>query len=136
MAIVVVTVACIGLLVVGISEWHWYLVEMGAAFLGLSVIVGLIGRLSVDEIATAFCKGAAELTSTALMIGFARAIKITLEDAMVIDTIIHGIAAPLASLGSYIAAVGMFVIQTFFNFFIPVGQRPSLCDHADHDASR
>lgn len=121
LSVVVSTVACIGLLVYGIAKWHWYLEEMSAMFLGLTIWVGIIGRLSADDTAKSFCIGAAELTSTALLIGFARAIKIVLEDGVVIDTIINGIAEPLSQAGPYFAAVGMFAIQSVLNFFIPSG---------------
>lgn len=115
------TAAAIVLLIWGLSARHWYLEEMGAIFLGLSVVVALVGRLSFDRAAQAFANGAAELTLTALLIGFARAIKIVLEDGGIIDTIIHGIAAPLDSLGAYGSAVGMMLIQSVINFFIPSG---------------
>ncbi len=121
LAVVASTLGCIVLLVFGIAKWHWYLEEMSAMFIGLTIWVGIIGRLSADETAVSFCKGAAELTTTALLIGFARAVKIVLEDGLVIDTIIHGIAQPLAQMGPYLAAVGMFGIQSVLNFFIPSG---------------
>lgn len=38
-----------------------------------------------------------------------------------LDTIVHGLAQPLSALGSYGAAVGMLLIQTVINFFIPSG---------------
>ncbi len=120
-AILALTVAAIAVLVYGISTWHWYLQEMGAMFLGLTLVVALVGRLGADEAAKAFAVGASELTTTALLIGFARAIKIILEDGMVIDTIIDGVAAPLAAAGPELASIGMFVFQSVLNFFIPSG---------------
>jgi len=120
-AVLVVTAASIGLLVYGIAAWGWYLSEMSAMFVGLTIVIGLVGRLSADDTAKSFCSGAAELTTTALLIGFARAIKVVLEDGMVLDTIIHGIAEPLSTLGPHLSAVGMFAIQSLLNFFIPSG---------------
>jgi uncharacterized ion transporter superfamily protein YfcC len=56
-------------LVYGLSQWHWYLVETGAVFIALPVVIAIVARLSPDRTAVAFGAGATELTSTALMIG-------------------------------------------------------------------
>ncbi len=118
------TLAAIGLIVYGISElsgWDWYLTELGAVFFGLAVIVSLIARLSPDKAAEAFARGAAELTTTALLIGFARAIALILEDGQVLHTIVNGLSIPLMKTGPGMAAVGMYMIQSLLNFFIPSG---------------
>lgn len=116
-----VTLVALAIMVVGITRWHWYLIEMGALFLGLTVLFGLISRMNADKVAGEFCKGAAELTTTALLIGVARAIEVVLTEGQVIDTIINGIAKPLSQLGPSFAAVGMFWFQCICNFFIPSG---------------
>jgi len=127
------TVLAIVVIIYGLSEisgWHWYIKEMGALFLGLAllfVLVTRIGRrpdqphLSASDAAIEFCKGATDLTTTALLIGFARSILVLLEDGHVIDTIVHGISLPLQVAGPSVAAVGMLVVQTVANFFIPSG---------------
>lgn len=120
-AVLALTALSVAVLVWGISSHHWYLEEMGAMFLGLALVVALVARLSPNRTAGAFCVGATELTVTALLIGFARSIKIVLEDGQVIDSIIHGLAAPLASAGPYVSAIGMLITQSFLNFLIPSG---------------
>ena len=87
----------------------------------VDVEVSRDGRLGASDAAVEFCKGATELTTTALLIGFARSILVLLEDGHVIDTIVHGISLPLQAAGASIAAVGMLVVQTVANFFIPSG---------------
>jgi len=116
-----IVVATIGLLVWGIKAHHWYLNEMGALFLGLSLILILITRMGLDEGARQFCAGAAELTTTALLIGFARTIQVVLDEGMVVDTIIYSVAQPLAQVGPTLAAVGMLAFQSMCNLFIPSG---------------
>jgi len=117
----VVLAAAIVLMVVGLTQWHWYLVEMGALFLGLTVVLALVVRLSADATARAFCEGAAELATTALLIGFARTIQVVLDRGGVIDTIVYGLSLPLEKLGAAPAAVGMLVFQSLTNLFIPSG---------------
>jgi len=122
--ILILTLIAIALIVFGISElsgWGWYLTELGAVFLGLSIIVILVAKLNVNEAAKTFAEGASELTTTALLIGFARSIALILEDGQVLHTIIHGLSIPLQQVGPEISAVGMYAIQSIFNFFIPSG---------------
>lgn len=108
-------------LVLGIALADWYLVELGAMFFALAIVAGVISGIGTDHSAVVFGKGAAELTSTALLIGFARAIALLLEDGEVLHTVVNGLAAPLSLAGSEIAAVGMLFIQSILNFFIPSG---------------
>ena len=109
------------LLVWGIQQRGWYLVELGGVFLALTLLVGLISRMGLDQMARRFCEGAAELTTTALLIGFARAIEIMLSDGLILHTIVNALATPLQMLGGEVAAVGMLAIQAALNFFIPSG---------------
>ena len=109
------------ILIYGLSMWHWYLVEMGALFFALAIVLAVIGRMSPDRTAIEFGIGAAELTTTALMIGVARGIQVVLDKGGVVDTIVHGISVPLQQLPGALSAVGMFFVQSLANFFIPSG---------------
>ncbi|MEM8930386.1 MAG: AbgT family transporter, partial [Acidobacteriota bacterium] len=105
----------------GIKVHGWYIGEMSAIFLGLAVLLAILGRIHPDEAAKQFCVGASELTTTALLIGFARSIQVILDDGQVIDTIIHGVSLPLQGLGPSLAAVGMLFFQSLCNLFVPSG---------------
>jgi len=120
LALLAVTVVLV-ILIYGLSRWHWYLVEMGALFFALAIVLAIIARMSPDDTAVEFGKGAAELTTTALMIGVARAIQVVLDQGGVVDTIVHGISLPLQELPGALSAVGMFFVQSLANFFIPSG---------------
>lgn len=114
-------VGALALLVWGLTRRGWYLVEMSALFLALTIVIAALARIGPDRTAKFFGEGAAELTVTALLIGFARAIQIVLDDGGVIDTIVHGLSVPLQTLGPELAAVGMFFVQSLTNLFIPSG---------------
>lgn len=105
----------------GIATQGWYLVELGALFVGLAILSGAVGGLGADGTAKRFVEGAAELAGTAVLIGFARSIALLLEDGQVLHTIVNAMAGPLSSLGAELAVVGMLLIQTLMNFFIPSG---------------
>ena len=119
--IFLLTVITLSLIVYGISKWDWYLVELGAAFFALAIAVAIVARISPDKTAASFGVGASELTTTALLIGFARSIALLLEEGMVLHTIVHYLSIPLQSVGPGLASVGMFIFQSLMNFFIPSG---------------
>jgi len=108
-------------LVIGIALFDWYLIELGAVFIGLAILAGLIGGLKLDELAETFTKGAAELAGTAILIGFARSIALILEDGLVLHTIVNGLSTPLSLVPAWLSAVGMLGIQSVLNLFIPSG---------------
>jgi|DewCreStandDraft_2_1066082.scaffolds.fasta_scaffold00002_12 uncharacterized ion transporter superfamily protein YfcC len=105
----------------GIVARGWYLVELSALWLGLAVVCGLVGGMGVDETARRFAQGAGDLAAVALMVGFARSIALLLEEGQVLHTIVYGLARPLEGWPPVVGALGMLVVQTLINFFIPSG---------------
>ena len=109
------------LLLFGMSMWHWGLDEMQGVFVALTLIIAIIARMSPDRTAVEFGRGAASLTSVALLIGVARGIQVVLDEGGVVDTMVYGISVPIEQLPGILSAVGMFFVQTLANFFIPSG---------------
>jgi uncharacterized ion transporter superfamily protein YfcC len=120
-AVLLATLATLIVVVWGIKRYQWYFIELGGAFFALALLTALINRTSADAMAKQFVNGAGELINTALLIGFARAIEITLSDGQVLHTIVNGLSQPLAVVGGELSAVGMLFIQSVLNFFIPSG---------------
>lgn len=124
--VLLITLSVLVLLVIGIWLQGWYLIELGAIFLALAAVTGMVSGMGVNTTAETFGRGAAELTATALLIGFARAIALMLEDGEILHTVVHVLSAPLSLAGSEMAAVGMLFIQSMLNFFIPSGSGQAL----------
>jgi len=120
-AVLLGTLATLIVVVWGIKQYQWYFIELGGAFFALALFTGLVNRTAPDAMAKQFVEGAGELVNTALLIGFARAIEITLSDGQVLHTIVHGLSQPLVAVGGELSAVGMLFIQSILNFFIPSG---------------
>jgi len=120
-AVLLITLAGLVAMVYGIAVHRWYLNELGAIWLGVALLSGLVGRLGADETAKRFGIGAAELAVVALLVGFARSIGLILEDGQVLHTIVHGASIPLGWVGTELSAVGMLLMQTLMNFFVPSG---------------
>lgn len=113
--------ATIGGLIFGVTTQGWWLTELAAIFLGLAVAAIVFARLPLDAAADSFIAGAAQLTATALLIGFARSISMILEDGLVLHTVVNALATPLEQVRAEFSAVGMLLIQTLLNLFVPSG---------------
>lgn len=111
----------VGLFVYGAAEYGWYISELNAVFFGIGLAGALIARMSPGETSRTFLEGAAMMTAPALIVGFARTIAIVLEDGQIIDTTVHGIAGLLEGMPADVSAVGMLIVQSICNFFIPSG---------------
>lgn len=120
-AVLVLLVVTIAGFVWGVATRGWNVTELSSVFMALGLVVAVIGRLSPNRVSQTFLRGAADMTTTALLIGFARTIQVVLTDARVIDTVIHGLVQPLGLLPSHAAAVAMLAVQTVCNLFIPSG---------------
>ncbi|MDX5406549.1 MAG: TIGR00366 family protein [Chromatiaceae bacterium] len=114
-------IATIGLVAYGIKVHDWYLYELSACFIGWGLFSAVIGKISADIAAQKFIDGAMELTTTAMLIGVARGISLVMEDGQILHSLVHGLSLPLSYVGAEAAAVGMLLIQTLLNFFIPSG---------------
>ena len=110
-----------GVLAYGVIQYGWYITEIAGLFTLLGVIIGIIGRLSPNEIVNAFLKGAAGLIGGALIIGFARAIVVVLTNGQVIDTILFYTSGVLENLPPALSAVGMLILQAIISFIVPSG---------------
>jgi len=111
----------LGIAIFGIARRGWYLNELGAAFLILGLFAAVIGRLSPSITAEKFIIGARQLTETALLVGIARGIALIMEDGQILHTIVHYLSLPLGLVGAELSAVGMLIIQSILNLFIPSG---------------
>ena len=120
-AIVIGFFLALGVAVWGIATRGWYLNELGASFLILGLAAAAIGRLGPSITAEKFIIGARELTETALLVGVARGIALIMEDGQILHTIVHYLSLPLSLVGAELSAVGMLIIQSVLNFFIPSG---------------
>ena len=75
------------MVVIGILNWGWDFNELSACFFIMGIVAGIVGKLGIDGTAIAYVRGFREMTFAAILIGFARAIFVVLEDGSIIDTI-------------------------------------------------
>jgi uncharacterized ion transporter superfamily protein YfcC len=119
--VLITFVLAIALLVYGILQYKWYITEIAALFLGLGIAAGIIGRLSLDQMADAFKQGARDMMGVALIIACARAILVIANDGKVLDTFLHACSGIISQLHPVVASQVMFVVQGIINFFVHSG---------------
>lgn len=122
LALVLVT---FGVLVYGLLALEWGFDELSALFFVMGVIAGLLGGLRIGGTAEAYVEGFRAMAYAALLIGFARAIFVVLEQGQIVDTIVRGMFAPIEQLPLSLSALGMMVAHTAVH--VPV---PSVSGHA------
>jgi len=111
--------AAFGVFTYGVLRLGWEFEQMGALFFGLGVVAGLLGGLGLNGTAEAFIAGFRDLAFSALLIGFARAIFVVLEQGQVVDTIVNSLSAPLAHLPVTLSALGMMGVHTALHLPVP-----------------
>lgn len=108
----------IGTLLVGTLRWDWYIDEISAMFFMMMVLAGIISGYSATDICNTFISATKSVVPSILVIGFTRGILLTMQEAMISDTIVYGLSRLLSSENKVLSAIGMLFLQNVINFFI------------------
>ncbi len=114
-------VLAIILLIYGVLKFEWYINEIAALFLGLGIVSGLLGRLSVTELTESFKNGAKDMIGVAFIIACARAILVVASDGQIMDVMLYNLSSVISHFNPIISAQAMFVTQGIINFFVHSG---------------
>ena len=118
-AILAVLGVTVIMLVVGVTQWEWYLPEITGLFLVMGLICGFIAGFTGNRIAEEFMAGAKDILSAALVVGFASGIIVILQEGRVVDSILHAMQEGLDGTGPMASLSAMYGIQAVINFLIP-----------------
>jgi uncharacterized ion transporter superfamily protein YfcC len=117
--VLIMVLLAFGIFTFGLLRLDWGFNEMSAVFLAMGIAAGLVGRLGVQRTAEAFVDGFREMAYAAMLVGFARAIYVVLEDGRIVDTLVHGLFIPTAELPLTLAAIAMMGVQTLVHVIVP-----------------
>ncbi len=92
---------------------------MPAVLIPVSIICGFINGYDGEKIGGLFSKGVAGMGFVAFVIGFAGAVSLVMKNGLIMDTIAYYACMPLANLSKGFAAIGISMVVTVLNFFIP-----------------
>ena len=118
-AVLLLVLTSFAVLVWGVLRHRWGFDEMSALFFAMGVVAGLVGGLGVAGTAEAFADGFRAMAYAGLLIGFARAIYVVLDEGRIVDTIVHGLFTPIAWLPLTLSALGMMVVHTAVHVPVP-----------------
>lgn len=120
-AVLAIFLAAMATLVWGILAKQWYIEEIGALFLAMGLVMGIVAGLRADAIATAFVAGARDMVTVTLIIACGRALLILAREGVVLDTLLYWGSGVVSMLPRVVAAQVMFLVQAGINFFIHSG---------------
>lgn len=113
----------------GVMKKGYYIPEIASQFFvmglaaGLTAVVFKLNNLGINDIASKFQSGAADLAGTAVVVGMAKGILIVLggSDAnsfSALNTILYSIGNALQGVPRTVAAIGMYAFQSCFNLVV------------------
>lgn len=120
-AVLLLFVASMAILIWGILEKQWFIEEIGALFLAMGLVMGIVAGLRGDDVAKHFVAGAKDMVGVALIIACGRALLIIARESAVLDTMLYHSANVVAPLPPIVAADVMFAVQAVINFFLHSG---------------
>ena len=98
--------------------WWWF-PEMTASFILFSIVIGLIGGLSEENLTGSFINGARDLLGVALIIGIARGITVIMNNGQITDTVLNWAEQALGDVGEAGFSIVMFLLFLPLSFLIP-----------------
>jgi uncharacterized ion transporter superfamily protein YfcC len=103
----------------GLALRGWDFDHLSATFFLAGVAAGLVSGMGLDGTARAYARGFRDMAYAGLLIGFARAIFVVLDQGRVIDTIVYGVFVPLEGLPRLVSALGMVLAQALVHVPVP-----------------
>lgn len=97
------------------------MIIVAVMFLAAGIIATLVSGMKVKELFKTFWSGIASIFPAVLMILMASSIKYTLEEAKVLDTILHWAVGLAEKLPNWSVILFIYLIVLVMNFFIPSG---------------
>jgi uncharacterized ion transporter superfamily protein YfcC len=105
--------------VFGVMRLGWDFDQMAALFFAMGLLSGIIGGLGVGGTARGFVSGFTSMAYAAMLIGFARAIFVVLNQGRIIDTLVNALVTPLQHLPVALSALGMMLVQAAVHAPVP-----------------
>ena len=116
----------LGVILYGVFNLEWYLNEISAIFLMVTVASGIIAGMNGNRISETVLKSVAFVAPGAFMVGFASTINVLMQIGHISDTISFHLSEILKSLPVNFSAIGMSISQSIINFLIPSGSGQAL----------
>ena len=97
------------------------MIIVAVMFLAAGIVATLVSGMSLKDLGKTFWAGITSIFPAVIMILMASSIKYTLEEAKVLDTILHAAVGMAEKLPSWSVILFIYLIVLVMNFFIPSG---------------
>ena len=105
--------------VVGLTQFGWYMNELSMCFLGMGILMGIAGGMREKEIAEEFVAGVKDIVFVAVLIGFCNGIMVIAQDGMIIDTVLNALTNAVANSNNALFVGVMYVVESILTFLVP-----------------
>ena len=105
-------------MITGVVLFDWWLIEMSALFLGVSILIAIITRTGEKKFLEQFIKGAESLLGVAFIIGVARGVTLILNDGHISDSILFYSAKLVGGMPPSLFIVVLLILFMVFTLFI------------------
>jgi uncharacterized ion transporter superfamily protein YfcC len=117
--VITIVMLAFAVFVWGVMTQGWDFDQEAGLFFVMGVAAGIAGGLGIAGTADAFADGFRAITFAAILIGVARSISVVMTEGHIIDTVVHGLAAPLALLPAGASAIAMMAVQAIVHVPVP-----------------
>lgn len=105
-------------MIAGVVWFDWWLPEMSALFLGVSILIAVITRTNERKFLEQFIKGAESLLAVAFIVGVARGVTIVLNDGHISDSILYYSAKLVSGMPPSFFIIVLLILFIIFTLFI------------------
>ena len=100
------------------TRWWWF-GELGALFMVMGIVIGIVGGLGEKGTVDAFIDGARDMLGVALVVAVARGISVVMSNGLIIDTVLYWCEQALTGLTSVAFINSIFLLYIPLSFLIP-----------------
>ena len=105
----------------GCIRLGWSFPQIAALYVIFGMVLAVIFRIGPSEACQLFCQGAVRVFAAAFAVGLAQSVVVLMNQACIMDTIVHGMSVLLENKGAVFALLIIFVFVTLFNFLVVSG---------------
>lgn len=105
----------------GCIRLGWSFPQIAAIYVNMGILLTIIFRFEPSEACQLFCKGAVRVFAAAFAVGLAQSVVVLMNQACIMDTIVHGMSTLLNGRSAILALLIIFVFVTLFNFLVVSG---------------
>ena len=105
----------------GCIRLGWSFPQIAAIYVIMGILLSVIFRIGPSDACQLFCKGAVRVFAAAFAVGLAQSVVVLMNQACIMDTIVHAMSQLLENRSAILALLIIFIFVTLFNFLVVSG---------------